>query len=300
MPAILQTRHWTAIKKYLKGITSLYWLQILRDIQNENFGVPQVRRRVYFVFILKHAVTGDPRGSVERITKACYVDEHVPFYVFFEQKGCPLVPTPAARPPGREPCTCSPKKVCHIHCCKCRQCLVLGRQTTKCAWRAGIKRWQQKTVSKRRLYVAAWRKVRKDQNLKNAPTIFELAEFNGLGLLTLPLTARERVTLQALSSIQNLSQKEALVDLSQSIDRSAWRTDGLAPTLGCGCTRILAPHFGVFLSAKHCLWLQGFNPQELKLNGLSPDSICKLAGNAMCLPAVTTIALAALSLVKKP
>ena len=143
-PSILMTRHWPNIKNLLKGISSQYWLQIMRDIQNENFGLPHVRKRVYFVFIQKKYVTGDPCGSVEPITKGSYTDARLPFNLFFEQNGCPLVPRPTTQPAEMEPCTCSPKRVCRVHCCSCQRCSAFGRQTTKCNWRATIANWQKK------------------------------------------------------------------------------------------------------------------------------------------------------------
>ena len=88
---------------------------------------------------------------------------------------------------------------------------------------------------------------------------------------------------------------EAVLDLSQSINRSSFWSDGLVPTLTTTCGSIFVPTFGAYLSGRQCLALQGLNPHVLDLTDQSEDNLHKLAGNAMSVPVIGTVIYAAVS-----
>jgi len=88
---------------------------------------------------------------------------------------------------------------------------------------------------------------------------------------------------------------KAILDMSQSINRSSFRSDGLVPTLTTTCGSLFVPKYGAYLSGRQCLALQGLNPHILNLTGLSEDNLHELAGNAMSVPVIRTVMYAAVS-----
>jgi site-specific DNA-cytosine methylase len=146
-------------------------------------------------------------------------------------------------------------------------------------------------------YLRMWRSIQKDSALKKAPDYFDLAAKRGINMshVTSP---RERALLRSLSQHQNLHKPGIVVDVSQSVHRACFRTDGLAPALGTGCGRIMATGYGAFLTSAQCLWLQGANPAGIVLDGISEQDRFRMAGNAMSLPVVGAVVTAALSTLK--
>ena len=101
--------------------------------------------------------------------------------------------------------------------------------------------------------------------------------------------------LQALGSVQNLVSENTILDISQSISRVALRSDGCVPTLTTTCGNLFVPSRAVALDHKQLLALQGICPDLAAAVECTPEQICKMAGNAMTLPLVGSVLVAALS-----
>ena len=70
------------------------------------------------------------------------------------------------------------------------------------------------------------------------------------------------------------------------------RCDGIVPTLGTSCSVLLVTSAAQLLTARHCLWLQGLNPDDLDPTDNSDEEVYHMAGNAMCLPTIGTLFIA--------
>ncbi len=134
--------------------------------------------------------------------------------------------------------------------------------------------------------------ARKNPDLKQSPSYFEIAGTRRLCATDLIQSPRERDLLNAMQQHQNLFQENAILDLSQSLGRNACRTDGLVPALGTGCSRMFAPAWSAFLDARQCLALQGHDTSMVPSGvweTFSDDDLRTLAGNAMCVPVVGAV-----------
>ena len=103
--------------------------------------------------------------------------------------------------------------------------------------------------------------------------------------------------LMSISMCKNLMAENVIIDLSQSIQRKTMRCDGIVPTLGTGCNRLLVTSAAQLLTARQCLWLQGI-PSDLDLSGMQDDELYYMAGNRMCLPAIGKILVACISVMR--
>ena len=151
---------------------------------------------------------------------------------------------------------------------------------------------EQKRVKE---YIAKWKAVKKDLALKHAPVYFDLAATRKLPITTVT-SPRERCTLNVLSMGRNLHTPNAILDLSQSVTRVCFRSDGLVPTLGTGCGGVFVPGVGTHLSPEHCLALQGVDPATHDLTGFTREQLYRLAGNAMSVPVVGAVMWSAISM----
>jgi len=134
--------------------------------------------------------------------------------------------------------------------------------------------------------------------LKRCPTYFHLAQQQKIGANSMITSPRERIMLNSLSSVKNLMAQYIIIDMSQSIKRKTMRCDGIVPTLGTSCSRLLVTSAAQLITARQCLWLQGLNPNDLDLTAMSDNDVYHLAGNAMCLPAIGTLLVACMCVMR--
>ena len=188
-------------------------------------------------------------------------------------------------------CQCSVQKVCPVHPCYCKKCGATGQKLKCCAWRQEIRQFllRPKNHARTRKYLQQWREVRKDKVLKAVPTYFQLAAKMKLSAHKMAKTQRERNILVALSQLENLMNKQIVLDLTQSITRVSLRRDGLVPTLTTDCSKICVPRASVFLTPRQCLRLQGFHPSMVNVTDYSDDELFRLAGNAMSVPVIAAV-----------
>jgi hypothetical protein len=141
--------------------------------------------------------------------------------------------------------------------------------------------------------------ARKTAKWERSPSYFELSPRRRLGTDSIIVSPRERDILDVTQQGQNLFKDNTILDLSQSLGRNACRSDGLAPALGTGRSRMYAPAYATFLSAPQRLLLQGHDPTGLPKSvwqHLAVDDVHALAGNAMCVPVVGAVIAGALAL----
>ena len=131
----------------------------------------------------------------------------------------------------------------------------------------------QRVRKQRSEYLKMWRQVRKNPKLKAPPSFFELAKGKNLNLSGVLTTQRERNTVEAISLTKNILAKDVIFDIGQNIDRVAIRSDGLVPTLTCGCSKIFVPSIGQYLQPAQCLALQGFDVSKCNLVPFSSDEL---------------------------
>ena len=198
-------------------------------------------------------------------------------------------------------CSCSYYKCCDVHKCICGICCAAHRQTKLCKWRVTTSQFMRKNRRAKDKYLSYWRLVRKNAKLKLSPSYFELTGMHCINVdrLNKFLSPRQRVMLNTLSLTRNLLSKDVIVDLGRCISKpKTIRADGIVPNLGRRCSRLLVSSVAQVISAKQCLLLQGVNPTALDLTETNDDQIFSMVGTAMCLPAIGTLLMACMSVMR--
>ena len=300
VPGILQPKHKENLKKLISTLKG-YNLKIFTKIDSRDFGLPQSRVRVYFVFVKMNVLNNFSKKCMARlpsILAAAAVGTRLTFREFFIEAGEEVVNRTSSQILFDDTCTCQAGTVCRTHCCHCLMCSRAGMQSKQCKWRAHTAQYLRKTCKERVVYRNKWRAVRANPNLKQSPSYFQLAKRHGIHADSLIKSPRERVMLMSISMCKNLMDKNVIIDLSQSIQRKTMRCDGIVPTLGTGCNRLLVTSAAQLITARQCLWLQGINPNDLNMSDMQDDDLYYMAGNAMCLPAIGTILFACMSVMR--
>ena len=292
---------------------------IFRVYTSDVFGIPQARERFYCLGILvgelrlKSLVKSD--DYFDKVVKHLQPNKPADSFVdFLQLHGCPVAPWLSSDPsdqthdqdddcedddcPSDALCKCSPRHVCPMHPCRCQTCKKHGEKSRKCKWRNHTIQHNLTKKNNRRTYLAAWRRVSKNQKLKSAPTYLKLAVQAKLAVSSVIKSPRERCLLDALSSTRNLMEKHVIVDISQSVHRPSLRADGLVMTIGTGSTRLLVTQQGRFLNETHCMALNGMDAGFFKAQGATREDLHFMAGNAMCLPVVGSVLVAAGAIMK--
>jgi site-specific DNA-cytosine methylase len=298
------------------------WKVILID--SADHGLPQVRKRAYIVGFLEQELVGNGKTVLEDIARDVHASRFRggKWTEYLANLGMPMTAETSKNPspnisdslvPALTCKTCGPMVACPTHPCRCLLCSTTKRINAKsvakadssskrtcgkkkaamppCKWRQHVKKFlvQKKACVKQLL--TAWRKVKQDPELTEAPTYFELAHAKHLMVpKQVQTSAKIRCMLNAHAACQNLMKKHAVLDVSQAVDRCAIRLDGTVATLTTTCGNLYAPFFGKMLSLEQCFALQGIN---LKLYPWSVDfsdqELASMAGMAMSLPVVGTV-----------
>ena len=140
-----------------------------------------------------------------------------------------------------------------------------------------------------------------NNQLKNVPTYFELAERRGLATGHIKQPAK-RCMLLVASRHQNIMTKDAIMNYGKSFGRHQFRKDGLVPTLGHGCTTFYLPAFARCLTVPQLLCLSGLHPTMNKkvfeqAKDVKPADMGLLIGNSMCVPVVGHVMAVALGII---
>ena len=268
-------------------------------LDSTNFDLPHHRERVYVICLRSDALRVPADKAHAKIKLAIMKSQHrcrVTFVDWLATMQLPIQSPMSPESPESMVCeNCGPRKACSKHICQCRECKKFGASAKRCKWRLNVQNFMAKAIEKKRRaqLLRQWRTIRKDAKLKASPSYFLLAAARKLKVsITSP---RERCMLDVLSGSRNMFDNRAVLDLSQSINRSSFRCDGTVPTLTTTCGSLFVPRYGAHLSGKQCLALQGLNPHILDLTGQSADNLYKLAGNAMSVPVIGTVMYAAVS-----
>jgi site-specific DNA-cytosine methylase len=246
---------------------------VFKVLRSVDWGIPQVRERLYVVGIRKDCKRGRwlaLRNKFDDVLESSKVAGSCPnFLDFLAQHFCPIEP-PARVPMERTAvCCCGTSFICQTHPCRCPACSRHGEAARLCKWRKRSTHYVLANKGNRRTYLAAWRKVRQDPKLKAAPSYFEMARAKKLAGAQAISSPRERVLLQTVSGSENLMHPSVIVDLSQSIHRLVRRRDGKVPTIGTGSTKLYLPFSGKFLNHRHCLALNGMRSKIFEEHGLT-------------------------------
>lgn len=287
-------------KKLLKTATGYHFT--FKLLRSADWSIPQARERLYVVGVRKDCLRLRTwSASLMRfdsiLESSKGADPCPDFMDFLAAHGCPVVGessrvTPADIELERQ-CCCGPKSACPVHPCFCQLCVKAGPAARLCKWRKHINQYMLSQKRNRRTYLANWRKVMSDQHLKAAPSYFELARRAKIAASKKISSPRERLLLDAVSGSENLLRKSVILDLSQSIHRLVIRRDGKVPTIGKGSTRLFVTSKGVFLNHRQCLALNGLGSKTFEAQGVKPSVLHYMAGNAMCLPVVGSVLVAA-------
>jgi len=269
-----------------------YVLQVIH-LNSADFGVPQHRARIYIIMLRLDALRGSPDACQELITnivERCKDKKQVDFPSWLAARGFPI--TRVGSTGSAEPVVCNGcgiNKSCEKHVRQCRECKTHNPSKKKCKWRASMKLFTASPAERKKTqnYLTQWKSIKKDTKLKKPPSYFEMASKKKMNVVV--TSPRERCLLEALSKGRNLHSPSAVLDLSQSISRVAFRSDGLVPTLGTGCSGLFVPSAGVHLTPQQCLALQGVNLAGRDLTGFSNEQLHRLAGNAMSVPVVGVV-----------
>jgi DNA-cytosine methyltransferase len=300
-------------------VTVLKALQVVKGyivqavtVNAKDFGVPQNRNRIYIMMLRQDALL-EPSGEAFKLILALLAESRCSpprsFTTWLRKRGLPLEPSKPLEPsmplellgPSKPLCTCRLGGGCGVHRCCCRLCGGQANVSARhCAWRKYIRNYllMPRVRKQRSTYVKMWRQVRKNPNLKAPPGFFELAKARKIDLSGVLTTQRERNTVEAISLTKNILAKDVIFDVGQNIDRVAIRSDGLVPTLTCGCSKLFVPSVGKYLQPAQCLSLQGFDVSKCNLQSFSDDELFFLAGNAMTVSVVGTMLWAMLTQLK--
>ena len=296
-PSILHQRHRKQLQRLLSAVKG-YRLKIFGSVDSRHFGMPHGREMVYFVFLRIDALAFEAGACVDKIThimEAAVLDKCPTFREFFANAGDAMVAQPISDPR----CSCSYYKCCEQHKCNCRVCHHAGRQTKLCTWRKDTSQYVRRSQTDRLKYLRYWRIVKKSVKLKRSPTYFQLAGLHGISVAGLRISPRQRVMLNSLSLAKNLLGRNVIVDLSKSVKQpTVLRSDGVVPSLGRWCSRMLVPSVAHYISARQCLRLQGIDPNKIDLTDTKEDEIFQMVGGAMCLPAIGTALMACISVLR--
>lgn len=301
-PAILRPRHRKHLLLLLSAVHG-YRLKIFSSVDNRAFGLPQNRVTVYFVFLRIDALVLDAAASIakiDHIMRAAVLDVCPNFHEFFAKSSEPLIARLTSKIHVDTGCTCSYYKCCEQHPCHCKICCGAGRQTKFCRWRSDTSQYMRRSKLARTTYLGHWRLIKKDAKLKRSPTYFELAGLHGISVDSLKnISPRQRVMLNSLSLSQNLLSKNVIIDLTRCISKpGTTRSDGTVPSLSRYCTRMLVPSVAQLVTVRQCLLLQGVDPNGLDLTNTKDDDIFRMVGSAMCLPAIGTLLMACISVLR--
>jgi len=262
------------------------------------FGPPQLRWRVYIIMLRADALATTAEAAhlaIKTMVIKSKARQQMPFPQWLEAIGWPL-PVPSDKSPGPRAAqcpTCGIRKVCATHPCSCAACRQHKPEAKSCKRRVDVLTFgaRPRERSRARALLRSWRKVRKDTHLKTSPSYFALAARRKLPVNM--KSPRERCLLDMLSRSRNLMHPCAVLDVSQSMGRMSFRSEGLVPTLTSACNHIFVPSLGVPLGPRRCLALQGVDPARVCLDGISDEQACRMAGNAMSIPVVGVLLWAA-------
>ena len=271
-------------------------------LSNHQFGVPQHRSRLYILMLRKDALgceasnPEDIKRQLDGIISKAFISQVTPFVDWLAQLGLPV--TPRYSKVAMAACSCDTQVLCSTHTCRCAACLRHGVMARRCSWRVSHDRFMEVkgTQKKVRSYLAMWRRVKRNPGLMKVPRYVDLAKLKGLAVDAGVTRPRERQILHILSGMHNLMSRNSVLDLTQSLQFVMWRDDGLVPPLATNCGRMHLPGFAECLSPAQRLTLQGMRVAEYDLHAFSAGDLCRLAGNAMCVQVVGSVAGAALSL----
>ena len=279
-------------------------------LNSTEFGIPQHRIRVYMVTFrvdaLNPAFAKRSCMIVEQYLQAKLkkfnVDCANDFFEFFDVCGVPLTPSIQEGPAADEECTCSFTTNCDLHQCQCHT--TDHKNHTKCKWKLAGKSHCKlpRFKAKRFKYLKQWRVIKKDPKLKCIPDYFQLARIKRLATAVVTQPCR-RAMLRSMSQCHNLMKKQCILNLGKSVGRTQFRSDGLAPTMGHGCSALFVPSQAKFLNISQLLCLTGFHPKLNKdvfehAKNMRATDMDLLMGNAMCLPLVGTLAACALGMLQ--
>ena len=308
VPGVLNNGGLHVLKKFL-GILKNYHIWVSHPLSPHSFGVPQHRNRIYIV-MMKQSSLKFPDMSLHhfelfltRFLEAVSMESVEPWPDWLAAMGCPMIRDVYGSPEEEVPCPvpfcCTPEATCNVHLCKCPEC---KRGTlSKCKWRVSHRRYKCSVAyqSRVRAFLRVVRKVKGDKTVRAPDSYFQQAHRARLRVGAACLSPSKRSLLHLCSQERLLMKKTVIMDISQSLGRSALRDDGLTPTLSCGCTQMFAPYFGCSLTMQQCMTLQGMRPTDYDLECLPATDVFRLVGNAMCIPVVGSVFAAALSLLQE-
>ena len=304
--AISNNSNSAVVKSALSKLSK--YIVIYLKLNTTEFGIPHHRPRVYVVGLLKSAVRPHMSKFSEE-TLQSFVDKKVRemgrmeerpnFPAWLEALGFPI-----QKPEGGEEheCTCDVGGVCEAHPCKCLICNKHGEAKKSCAWRKHHKGFLKSaaTRKKKMAYLKLWRKVKKDSKLKSPPSYMQLAERCGIPTHMVTSPSR-RVLLDTVSKFANLTNPKAVLNLGKSVGRHSYRSDGLVPVLGHGCTSLFFPAFGSYVTVPQLLCLTGLHPEHHAGHFLQAEEDSRdmdiMVGNAMSVPVVGSVIAVALHMV---
>lgn len=257
VPSILSGESGDFLRTALNTLKDYQWKAV--HVNSLQFGLPQNRKRVYVIGLRRGAVFGDESSAIsDIIADVRAVRARSPSWPdYFKDRGLGTWGT-SETVPAQVCATCCLTQACLAHACGCLRCRRKGVGAAKCVWRRSTKKFRVKHKKARDSFLKMLRRVKKKPDLKIVPTYWSLAESRGLRVpVRVAKSPRIRHLLDAHASCCNVMSGDVLLDISQSVERVALRTDGTTPTLTTTCGSLFSPSRGVCLSPAQCFALQG-------------------------------------------
>lgn len=170
-----------------------------------------------------------------------------------------------------------------MHPCKCPSCK--NAVGLDCAWR--------------RNHDDFLKKPRREGTLKEkiAPDGLTYCQLADMAHVPLPVAARTRNMLNIMALLpecENLGQSYAVLDITQSIDRTSLRTDGQMFTIGTGSVPFIMK-LARELEVKRLVTLCGL-PDTVDFGNQTESAVRKMLGNCMHTADIGALAAAAIFL----
>jgi hypothetical protein len=165
-------------------------------------------------------------------------------------------------------CALDPMVMCPVHLCKCNKCT--KGPGTQCSWR-----------SLHTTYIAEKNKFKKVINVERESGKITYCQLLDLVNIPAPPSARERNLLNIMSYIDETSPalSDLVLDLSQSLGRTAERVDGCMFTVGTS-SKIWIMKLACEMHPKHLSVLCGF-PSFINWGNQTINRVNSMLGNSM-------------------
>ena len=284
-----------------KELEEDYMILCLRNLNPVIMGFPMARPRFYIIGIRKPVQCNqeEAQSAVQSFLEAAQTSTNMNYPVFLKMDPPPRSWERVGHLPNKQEleqlkrcgCMADPFSVCEVHICKCG-CLSRGSTAPGSEPGDGTapEPMDGTAPGEKHMPPCSWRRKNAEFIQKHMPdmdprnqegklTYVEVLEMMGLEA---PQTARERNILNLVAlhpKVNPLDTSQAVLDLSQALDRCTIATSGIVPTLATNSKPWSIRH-GRILRVGELMALCGL-PSSADMSGMSAHAARHMLGNCM-------------------